>query len=381
MRFYTGPSYARRLAALGVPHLPFRRATEVNGDNLAEHFPEVGELKGPKRIAFDLEKVFFGEHRGPLRRHPRDPRGVPVRQPSCPTARSTRPTSSPRSSACPVFGIGPAPTPAPTSPDGAAAVLRPHAGDAARSAGSSTASFDAMVESTTKPGMRTFNGLLARRGTAAVRAQRVRPARGTPRPLFFKTGVPGMDFPRSDWPANHQFVGPLVPPRTKRATALPFADKLDRYAVGGRRLAGHRRQPRPREALRARARRALGGGRHLVVATTGGQNTDALRARFPQDNVVIEDWVDFDALLPRADLFICNGGYGSIMQALMNGVPLLSAGKLEAQERHQRAARLPRLRRRPQDRAAEGPNRSRRGHSVCSADDRNQAERRGHLRI
>lgn len=38
VRFYTGPSYARRLAALDVPHLPFRRATEVNGDNLAEHY-------------------------------------------------------------------------------------------------------------------------------------------------------------------------------------------------------------------------------------------------------------------------------------------------------------------------------------------------------
>src|SRR5512132_4734158 len=59
-RFYTGPSYARRLAALGVPHLPFRRATEINGANLAEHFPAVERLQGPKRIAFDLEKVFFG---------------------------------------------------------------------------------------------------------------------------------------------------------------------------------------------------------------------------------------------------------------------------------------------------------------------------------
>src|SRR5262245_14035350 len=59
VRFYTGPSYARRLAAVGVPHLPFRRATEVNADNLALHFPEVERLRGPKRIAFDLEKVFF----------------------------------------------------------------------------------------------------------------------------------------------------------------------------------------------------------------------------------------------------------------------------------------------------------------------------------
>ena len=57
VRFYTGPSYAARLAGLDVAHLPFRRATEVNGENVAEYFPEIEKLKGPKRIAFDLEKI------------------------------------------------------------------------------------------------------------------------------------------------------------------------------------------------------------------------------------------------------------------------------------------------------------------------------------
>jgi UDP:flavonoid glycosyltransferase YjiC (YdhE family) len=74
---------------------------------------------------------------------------------------------------------------------------------------------------------------------------------------------------------------------------------------------------------------ALKGGPHLVVATTGGRNTEALRRRFPEDNIVVEDFIDFDLLLEHADLFICNGGYGSIMQALVKGVPILSAGKLE----------------------------------------------------
>ncbi len=75
---------------------------------------------------------------------------------------------------------------------------------------------------------------------------------------------------------------------------------------------------------------ALAGADHLVVACTGRRHTETLRARFPHDNVVVEDWVDFDTLLPRANLFVCNGGYGSIMHALMNEVPILSAGKLEA---------------------------------------------------
>jgi UDP:flavonoid glycosyltransferase YjiC (YdhE family) len=61
VRWYTGPTYAQRLARLGVPHLPYVRATDVNGENLTERFPEYASLgNGPKAIAFALEKVFFG---------------------------------------------------------------------------------------------------------------------------------------------------------------------------------------------------------------------------------------------------------------------------------------------------------------------------------
>src|SRR5262249_46334346 len=74
---------------------------------------------------------------------------------------------------------------------------------------------------------------------------------------------------------------------------------------------------------------ALAGSRHLVVVCTGGRHTEALRQRFPQENVVVENWIDFDAILPEADLFVCNGGYGSVMQALVCGGPILAAGKLE----------------------------------------------------
>lgn len=64
----------------------------------------------------------------------------------------------------------------------------------------------------------------------------------------------------------------------------------------------------------------------LLIVTTGFCQTEALRASYPQDNVVIEDFVDFDAILDRADLFICNGGYGSVLLSLSKGVPLLTAG-------------------------------------------------------
>jgi UDP:flavonoid glycosyltransferase YjiC (YdhE family) len=185
-----------------------------------------------------------------------------------------------------------------------------------------------MVESTTKPGMRSFNELLASEGLPSYERS-VFDLPCDAATLFFQTGVAGMDFPRSDWPANYRFVGPLLPPPSSHPAELPFADRLAKFksVVVVSQGTVDNRDP---GKLLIPALEALAGGEHLVVACTGRRGTETIRTRFGHDNVVVEDWVDFDVLLPHADLFICNGGYGSIMRALMSEVPILSAGKLEA---------------------------------------------------
>lgn len=326
VRFYTGPTYAQRLADLGVAHLPFRRATEINGDNLADHFPEVEKLKGAKRIAFDLEKIFFGNTKA----HFDDIREIRAEFPFEAFVADGAFYAAylvARKLEVPVYGVGPGPTPAPTSPTAPPPFfgLTPATNPIARL---KHRIIRAIVESTTRPGMRTFNELLANEGMPAYERS-VFDLPWDAATLFFQTGVPGMDFPRSDWPANHRFVGPLLPPRNSAAHQLPLEDKLAHYksVVVVSQGTVDNRDP---EKLLVPALTALAGSDHLVVACTGRRNSDALRERFGHDNIAVEDWVDFDVLLPRADLFICNGGYGSIMQALMSEVPILSAGKLEA---------------------------------------------------
>ena len=39
-RWYTGSRYASKLAELGIPHFPFRRAVEHTPENLNELYPE-----------------------------------------------------------------------------------------------------------------------------------------------------------------------------------------------------------------------------------------------------------------------------------------------------------------------------------------------------
>ena len=325
IRFYTGPGYARRLADLDVPHLPFRWAKEVNGENLAEHFPGVEKLKGPKRIAFDLEKIFFGN----VGAHFQDIReiheGFPFEALVADGAFYAAYLVA-KKLQVPVYGIGPGPTPAPTSPTAPPPFfgLKPADNPVARL---KHRIVRAMVERTTRPGMRTFNALLADEGLPPYERS-VFDLPWDAATSFFMTGVPEMDFPRDDWPANHRFAGPLLPPRRSTAPDLAFTDKLGRFesVVVVSQGTVDNRDP---EKLLAPTLSALAGTRRLVVACTGGRHSDALRERFPQDNVVIEDWVDFDALLPHADVFVCNGGYGSIMQALMAEVPIVAAGKLE----------------------------------------------------
>jgi len=320
VRFYTGARFADRLARLDVPHLPFRRAAEFT-----EHGPETERPKGPKRIAVDLERVFFAN----TRNHFDDIREIAHEFPFEALVADAAFYAAylvARKLGRPVYGVGPAPTPAPTSPTAPPPFfgLRPATHPLARA---KHRVVSGMVERTTRRGMRTFNALLASEGLPRYEGS-LFDLPWHAATLFFQTGVPEIDFPRDDWPRNHRFVGPLLPPQKAAVAELPFAGELDRFpslVVVSQGTVDNRDPGK----LFIPALTALAGTDRLVVACTGGRHTEALRKRFPHDNVLIEDWVDFDALLPRADLFICNGGYGSIMQALMAETPVLSAGKLQ----------------------------------------------------
>ena len=300
--------------------MPFRRAAEINGQNLAEHFPEIDKLKGPKRVAFDVEKIFFA----PIPAHYADitelhadfPFEVLVNDGAFYAAYPVT-----RKLGMPAYGIAPAPT--------------------AKSAGAPPPFFGltpatrlrhrivwAMVEGTAKRARPILDELLAREGLPAYDGSIYQLPWDTVTRMF-ATGAAAMDFDDRRWPDNHTFVGPLLPPRTGQVKEVPFPDRLATAApvVVVSQGTVDNRDP---EKLFVPTLTALAGTGHLVVACTGHRNTGALRERFPQGNVIVEDWVDFDALMPQADVFITNGGYGSIMQAIMAEVPIVSAGKSEA---------------------------------------------------
>lgn len=82
--------------------------------------------------------------------------------------------------------------------------------------------------------------------------------------------------------------------------------------------------------------RALAHRDDLIVIGTGG-GRDVTGIDVPA-NARLERYLPFDLVLPSVDAFVTNGGYGSVLQALANGVPMVIAGATE--DKPEIAARL-----------------------------------------
>jgi UDP:flavonoid glycosyltransferase YjiC (YdhE family) len=324
VRWYAGPSYARKLADLGIPRAPFKRAREVSGENIADLFPGRARLKGPKLLSFDLEQVFVAnvEHhyRDILEVHETFPFDALVCDPGFYAAHLIAAKLNPRIY---TIGVGPLVVLADDPPPFFG--LKP-----ARTIVDNLVHrvVRALLNSTMKQGVKTYNTVLASEGMPPVAVGDFFELTRKCATYYFQSGVPGFDYPRRSLPANVKFVGPLLPDRKATVLTIELEDKLREYRsviVVSQGTVDNT----DAEKLFVPALEALKGGSDLVVATTGGKNTDELRRRYPEANVIIEDFVDFDLLFERTDVFISNGGYGSILLALSHGVPILSAGTRE----------------------------------------------------
>ncbi len=63
----------------------------------------------------------------------------------------------------------------------------------------------------------------------------------------------------------------------------------------------------------------------LVMATAGGRPVEAIPGPIPA-NARLANYLPFEWALAKADVFVTNGGYGSVNQAMSFGVPLVTAG-------------------------------------------------------
>jgi MGT family glycosyltransferase len=143
---------------------------------------------------------------------------------------------------------------------------------------------------------------------------------------YMQLTVPSFEFPR-DVPPSVNFVGalPIIP---NQAPLPAWAHELD----GSRKVvlvtqgtvANHDFGLLVAPALAALANETD----LLVIVTAGGRPIDAIPGPIPS-NARLASYLPFEWVLPKVDVFVTNGGYGSVNQAMSFGIPLVTAGLTE----------------------------------------------------
>jgi hypothetical protein len=58
----------------------------------------------------------------------------------------------------------------------------------------------------------------------------------------------------------------------------------------------------------------------LLICTAGGSQTAQWRKQYQQHNIIIEDFIPFEDVMPYADVYISNGGYGGVLLGVPKGI-------------------------------------------------------------
>jgi len=323
VRWYTGPGYASRVEQLGIPFYLFNKAKEVTAHNIDEIFPERKTIKNHvKKIIFDIctyfiergtefyedikdisksfdfdvlicDSAFTGMSfvKEKLNKH-----AVAIGiLPLCESSKQLPP---------PIMGLTPAKTLAGKALHALLRTLtdkllfrKPHAliNEQYRRAGMSTNGknlFDVQIDKAT---------------------------------LFLQSGTPGFEYRRDNMSRHIRFIGPLLPYKSSEPRPLSFEDKLRRYEkvllVTQGTFEGDVHK------LIVPTMEAFKNTDYLVVVTTAGWHTHMLRERYKAfANIVIEDFIPFSQVMPFADVFISNGGYGGVLLSISNKLPMVVAG-------------------------------------------------------
>ena len=143
---------------------------------------------------------------------------------------------------------------------------------------------------------------------------------------YMQLTVPRFEFPR-DIPSSVTFVG--TPPIIPNQVPLPsWAHELD----GSRKVVLVTQGTVANHDFGLLIAPALAGLANepdlLVVATAGGRAVGDIPGPIP-DNARLASYLPFEWLLPKVDVLVTNGGYGSVNQAMSFGIPLVTAGLTE----------------------------------------------------
>ena len=142
--------------------------------------------------------------------------------------------------------------------------------------------------------------------------------------LVCATGVPELEYPRSDLPRQVVFVGALTSPRPAMGPPPPWWPDLERPGAPVVHVTQGTLNVDPHDLIEP-AVSALGRQPVTLAIATGRAGADALPFPVPP-NARVAGILPYAELLPVVDVVITNGGWGGVLAALSHGIPLVIAG-------------------------------------------------------
>jgi MGT family glycosyltransferase len=322
VRWYTSAQYAPKLRNMVIPHYPFVKAMEIPADKIDEIFPERVKIKGKvAKLNFDIIHYFM--KRGP--EYYDDIRTIYKEFAFEAVVADVTFTAIPFISDLmniPVFSIGIIPL-VETSKD------LPPAGLGLTPADSWLGSLrDSLLRFAAKH-------ILFRKANKVMKEildsyyvdhqnQFIFDLGISKATYYLQSGTPGFEYKRSDLGKNIRFIGSLLPYRNNTGKQQWFDQRLNQYKQVV--LVTQGTVEKDVTKLIVPTLEAFKQSDVLVVVTTGGSQTKELRASYPHKNIIIEDFIAFDDIMPYADVYVTNGGYGGVMLSIENKLPMVTAG-------------------------------------------------------
>jgi UDP:flavonoid glycosyltransferase YjiC (YdhE family) len=151
---------------------------------------------------------------------------------------------------------------------------------------------------------------------------------------ILQLGAPGWFYPRSDWPGSFKFVG-VLPPAEEPIAGSPnlpvWWDEVKGARQKGKKVvvvAQGTVEVDPNDLILPTLRAMAGRTSDLLVVAILGRKGGTLPSGYlTPENARVADYLHYDAVLPYANAWVHNGGYGAVQHGIAHGVPMLVAGE------------------------------------------------------
>lgn len=322
VRWYTTPRFRRAIENAGARYVPFYYAMPLDEERIEEMFLDRPKSGGIAQLRWDVKNIFVDFLPGALRdlanELEREPFDVIVADNAAAVAEAVH---TKYDVPWAVYGVS---------------VLTMSSRD--------TAPFGLALPPSTSPMGRLRNRVLNKvvdrviYGAANDHNARLRRRMGLPplgksimdfardADLYLQGSAASFEYPRTDMPENVQFIGAPMPQPAADWQRPSWWSELDRHRVV---LVTQGTINNDYDQLIRPAIRALADEGVFVVVTTGSRPPQSIGIDPLPPNVVAEQFIPYAELMPKVDLLVTNGGYGSIQIALAHGVPIVAIGKTE----------------------------------------------------